>query len=272
MSNLNQPTASVGRSASRMSAARGSAGGWTIPVEDGLVGWFAPRFGRTMGTSPDIATIASQTVQADALTNATADNRPHWEESNTYTGSPAMDFDGTNDIVWGGNPIEGIAENSGDFTVVAAGVKDALAAAGTIFCFGDGVATAYCSVNIDTLGRVGFTGNDGANYGRTVPTPSADRVQANVPFVVTCELDASDWMPAAAAMGGAMTDSSVLGTGYNYGDGDTFAIGSRYVAGPASLYWDGSIAEVLVFNRLLTANERTKLERTLAYRHGVTLV
>lgn len=234
-----------------------SGGGGFTPADLNPVLWLDAGVGVTE-TAGATSAWANQGSGSRDATQGTALNQPTYNATGFGTNNlPYLDFDGTNSFLTCGTEYSKLA-NYTIFTVFEADVV------ANKLLYGD----ADNSVNFRSAGAVCYlTGGkfnhffgDGTNY--TTSTTSSS-YSANTPYILqathvdgealtSLNLNGDD---LEVNVGGNGATSSVAGTKYNFSIGQ----GGQY----GGLRFNGKIAEILIFNSVLSTDNITNMETYL---------
>jgi hypothetical protein len=187
------------------------------------------------------------------LTQATEASRPG---TATIGGKTAIDFDGSNDFLFTTTTLP-------DFgTVFDVHILDAASVAygiyhlnSTVGGFSKRMGLIYSSVNEYRSQAVLSTTNIGVSGG----TRTADARITSVTFTGSA---------TAGRLDGATLSGTTTGTS---GNDPGVYVGIRSLSGSLALPLNGKIGELIVYNRVLSAAEISRIERYLASKWGVTL-
>jgi hypothetical protein len=187
-------------------------------------------------------------------TQTTLANRPTYQ-STAMNGQPGIRFDGSNDyLAIAGSVVTGAQAR----TVFVVGQPTVGGNKGFVD-LGNGSATGRAFMLSAEYGVRAASGNALFNQAATVGVPALYVVQLNG----TTTTSLSAWVNGTA-LGIASAVSATIDT---TGSG---AVGA-YAANPAaSTNFAGDIAEVVVYNRVLSTSERQSLEQFLAGKYGVS--
>jgi hypothetical protein len=190
------------------------------------------------------------------LTQATEANRP---ETGTLGGKTAIDFDGSNDLLVNAGVPSGWTSGS----VFIAFSQDTTVASQMLLTLNVPSANNRMSLLWSNTGefRSQSVNSTGTQTGR-----SGGSAATGTPRVFAYTFD--DATTAALRLSG----SSLSGTTSTTGSSDAgLSVGCRLLSSALSLPLDGKIGEVIIYSRVLTAAEITRVERYLARKFGVTL-
>ncbi|WP_066406714.1 T9SS type A sorting domain-containing protein [Flavisolibacter tropicus] len=172
-------------------------------------------------------------------------------------GQPALSFANNQLVV----PFDISPAVTPNFTVFAvASHKTALRVKSKLFGHDNGGYDR--TIGFDDRATKKFTYFSGSSVG-----DFSDQPVANTPFLITANYTTttfSGWMNGAQEVSGASVSN---GAGVNY-----FGIGNLTgTAGSGAEYWNGDIAEFILFNRSVTKAERILVENYLSAKYGTTL-
>ncbi len=221
--------------------------------------------GTTQAT--DGQTVTTWNNQAGHLTNGTeSTNPPTYRNSSTnnINFNPALDFDGTNDLLELGNldQIKSGATNTGDYTLLAVGIRQDGEANYVIGSQG-GIANqdlVFGYRSNDTHLTLAHWGNDLNREVLTYNTPQQS------PFLILGRYDGS----------GRLLEETRGGVLKNIVDSNTTDVqGSRisYIGSIPSIanYYNGLISEVIIYDNDISDTDKNKVYSYLALKYGITL-
>ncbi len=221
--------------------------------------------GTTQAT--DGQTVTTWSNQAGHLTNGTeSTNPPTYRNSSTnnINFNPALDFDGTNDLLELGNldQIKSGATNTGDYTLLAVGIRQDGGANYVIGSQG-GIANqdlVFGYRSNDTHLTLAHWGND---LNREVLTYNSPQQS---PFLILGRYDGS----------GRLLEETRGGVLKNIVDSNTTDVqGSRisYIGSIPSIanYYNGLISEVIIYDNDISDTDKNKVYSYLALKYGITL-
>lgn len=247
----------------------GVGGGITAPTEPAGTQtlWLKADTGVTAPASSGISyvnTWADQSGNSNNLAQTTAARKP-WLYSSVWNGESAIHFDGSNDYLF-----KAIATdhdlNDPEMTIFVVTTRDTASSTKNIMVFKDGTSTneGY-ELKYDSSGKFQFLFGDGSAI-RTVET-GADYAtgSAGRAHILTATIE--DNPEIALRVMGKLAASSSSHTYRPNSSSATFAIGSQIL----SNYFKGEIAEVIIYNRVLTDAEIEQTEGYLASKYGLTL-
>lgn len=230
------------------------AGALTSPTQiSGCVAWFRADLGVT-SSSGLVSQWNDQSGTGDAnknCTQSTGASKPTLNSSNaSYNYKPTLDFDGTDDYMQSGTWVSALSQPFTDFVV------------------GHSPAGASGSLALDTLSA----------------TQASLRIEGSTHpgiYAGTTTVDSTGVWTSAGAFcaifnGGSSTlyfnshTSTGSGNpGTNGRNGTTIGTYDGQLTGPYN--WQGSIAEIITYNRVLSGSEITRVMKYLGTRYGITI-
>lgn len=230
---------------------------WTPSELTNVVIWLKADVGVTTGTSDDLITLwEDQSGNSNDLT-ALSTQRPTLVSEAT-NGLDVIDFDGTANLLQSSTTYAGLDLNSSSGTIFIVCNPDTIPSTG-----GTPADNRMLSKGASYGLGVGDTSKVIADINGGQQTSNADAVEASSYQIVGIVYN-----------GGAVSDDDRYGfwvDGSNVGSPSLVMAGdnsSRLVIGSvsSSKYFDGKIAEVLLFNEELTIAQRQLIEGYLAHR------
>jgi hypothetical protein len=223
-----------------------------------LYTWYRADKGVTTATGVNL--WADQSVTLKDLTQATAGAQPVYNNTaNLINFNPTLTFDGTNDVL-SNTTISHSGTNGEDmFAVVLpnsvpAGVHDIIGL-GTVANTGNSTEFRlgndrlnYISANSVTIGAIS---NPSTSFGVQLANANKSNTGA-----------ASIFLNGNSVITGTIAEMPVS---------NQLNLGARRLSGVNGLFFNGRIAEVVLYNRQLTATERPRVASYLAIKYGITL-
>src|SRR5262245_9985884 len=220
-------------------------GGPAVPPSAGRVLWLRADLGVTMGLSDLVTEWHDASNPAVELSNVWTCSFPEWRAA-AVGGQPALHFDG-NDFLYGaGMP-------TGSYTKVVVCELDDLAAQNNVLSGFKGHALDFGGGDRARLSHV--RGASGGDF-----VTSTQGVVAHVPVVLVATFDAS------TGNGTIWQDGVAVGHGHDDGRGNTdvtLLLGSFAYSG----FFVGSLAEVVVYDRVLAGRDLDELHDYLLRRY-----
>ncbi len=218
--------------------------------------------------SPDTFATNGQTVRRwlDQSGNSSHANQASGTAQPTYTASTAVDFDGTNDTLEIG---KGISRNRGYIGIFVVFTADAVTTSNRWL-----VAMTTAAGNIRTGLSFSPTGQISLSCrrvdGGTFAGITGSTLSAATKYVVTAQAN------YAGQSAGIRANGSIVGSSSSFLDGGSTSDTDSYFADIGSLagsqFFDGTIAEVLIFNgSALSSSQVSAVEKWLGTRHGVSV-
>lgn len=225
------------------------------PPQEGLVAWF--RADREVLDSDgqavrDGAAVASWSSGKWTAAQAAPDQRPLFRD-NGLAGLPGLEFDGSDDFLH--NTDKTILPTGSPRTIVVVGqLQDDTG--GALFTFGRQRVngSAVFTAQHVAIGGKHYVYSDGVNGAGNTTVPLATRESLQRPFVTTflshgvgskLQVRLNGSTLATSQSGGVGEDAAATG----------FTIGSREDIPVAQQIWNGIIAEVLIYDHVLTDEE-----------------
>jgi hypothetical protein len=211
-----------------------------------------------IGTNTPVSFWADQSGQTNNASQPISGNQPSWV-AGALNGNPVVHFDGASSYL--NIPTFMVGTTQAEEFVVLKVTTNLPSATRALWRMGS--ASGYIGYP-NTSGQIveGFGNNQ--NY--TVGVPSEPLTQYHVYEVAG---QSGDW---AAWINGVL-QAEVLGNVYGYYDG-SYSPAPGCMLGHDPIwggYFDGNIAEVLVFNRPLTLDEKNITGKYLAYKYNLSL-
>jgi hypothetical protein len=215
------------------------------PPAAGRVFWLRADLGVTKGLSDLVTAWNDAATATPLLANVYANSLPEWRAAEVG-GQPALHFDGNDFLYGGGMP-------TGSYTKVAVCALDDVAPANNVFS-GFYEHALYFGGS-DRARLFHFDGTNGGDF-----ATSARAVVAREPVVLVATYDAS------TGNGTIFQDGFAVGHGNDgkLGNGDSTVLLGSYGFGN---FLQGSIAEVLAYDRVLDGRELVELQQYLLRRH-----
>ncbi len=187
--------------------------------------------------------------------NATAANEPTYNSA-SINGKNALDFDGANDVfTLASQPIVGTIART---IIVAARADVKNYGAMVSLTSNDGAGRRYgLSPWVSVNTNVGYRDFNQNIQDATIPSIVTVQNAAN------SDANATSGWKNGTAMGQTGSGSATINT-----IAGTAKIGATFNSG---VYYNGEIAEILIYNRVITPSKRTKLEAYLGDKWGVTV-
>jgi hypothetical protein len=183
-------------------------------------------------------------------------------------GLPAVRFDGLDD--WLTNTTDNLAASGQPRTVLAVGRVAKEGRGGAILCFRRttaGGGTVFAAQHIN-LGGVYYVYSDGVNGAGNSTLPIDRFRMLHEPFVTTFVSRGADQKLLVSINGQDQPVSQPGAVGPDAGAAG-FTIGSREDIPPGSQCWAGDLAEILVYERELSADELREAGAYLATKYGL---
>ena len=263
---------------------RPRASGFNPKSIAGLLGWYDAADASTISTATGVSEWRDKSGGGYHLSQSTGNNQPA-SGTRTIGGKNAFDFDGTNDVlVMGGYSLDLAATKA--FTLFSVMNSD----------------SPNSVRRVVSLQRTGRNANDtGAYLGRHNQLTGAlevsigggdstsnDQTDRNlIRYVAQNVSSASVYAMTVSSADNALTlhidgASQTLVTRFGtmaassflaFGSGNhTLDIGAaRTASNVLASYWDGLVGEVLLYSRSLSASERSRVERYLGGKWGITV-
>lgn len=232
-------------------------GVWDPTTVSGLKLWAAARLITGLSDSDPVTTWSDQSGQGNDLSQSTTGNKPLYK-TNIVNGRPAILFDGVDDYFTLANVLSGASAGE-VFIVIKAAADPAVSSAKSGIWNMDGEGTNACHYPF-TDGNIYDAWGSTARKSTGNPTPSL----------------ASWRIYNISSAAGAWT-SRIDGVQHYTTATNTFSSfsGSPYLGRSASLfgdvYFNGHIAEILIFNEVLSAGDRTYVLNGLADIYGISV-
>jgi hypothetical protein len=240
------------------------ASGFNPKAISGLVGWWDASDTATVTTdSGAVSQLNDKSGLARHATQTTPNNRPAY--SGTLNGRNVMTFDGSNDSLATGlesNTLTGFATM---FSVCRPDFADATAAAFRTPLLGRDTTTSNPygltlfnssgTLSLNTFWRgVGFNAAGGP------------QITLGTPAILVGGITATQFVRRVSGNAANFTSTPTQGT--NSAAGNFLQIGQD----PSqSRWWNGLIAETLVYDRALTLTEISTIEKYLGKKWGITI-
>ncbi len=211
----------------------------------------------------DGQTVATWNDQSTTDTDATSDGNPPTFKNNSTDNinfNPILDFDGTNDRLTFGNlaNIKSGATNGGDYTFIAVGVRQS----GEGYLIGSpGGANdqdlhfGYRSSTVLTLDHYG----NGFNF-----LVNAYDNPAQTPFLIMGDYDGTNRSLEEIRDG-------VFSSTTNSNTTDLSGTRPSRLGNDSGSYFDGLIAEVIIYDNNISATDKDKIYSYLAIKYGIEL-
>lgn len=242
----------------------GAAGAFSPLSVTGCVAWFDMQ-DPTSFTQAGTVTSINNKVSSVAWAEAT--NPPAYNATGLNS-LPAMDFDGTNDLIISTEAAVVTAlSTGGSFTLLAAVVMDVADSAFGFFGAGRtdqatdhtryfGTLTTGAGVWISAL-RTGASTQNIASTGTPVTTPVVYETYSDT-LVGSIQINGAAADPGdASQITGTLTPNRV-------------AIGCRPASTP-NVFLNGKVGEIVIYSRLLDSSERAQVRGYLGTRWGITV-
>jgi hypothetical protein len=208
-------------------------------------------------TGDPVSDWTNQASAGGSATRTLSAQRPDFQSS-VINGNPALDFDSVNDYLdWNMNSIK-----SSDYTAYVVGERDG--SGKSRYLLGGRNRTANQTLNF------GYSSNASAMFSQysndLSMAVSAYNSPAVTPFILFGELAQTVGHVFREIRDGVETSTSnanttpLAGTGLDY-------IGQD----PSRNFWDGKIAEIILYSDDLTDAEELKVDSYLAIKYGITL-
>lgn len=231
----------------------------------GLVGWWDSTDNSKIVTDTGVSSWADKSGNGYTLTQSTGANQPTLSNIN---GRQAFEYNGSSQF---------LESTAAGLVAMATGADRPPLTFFLVLASDTNNAARHCAAFRSTTSsnpfyasiRPGTSAQWGGIYRanaatQIVPTSTAT-YSASVPYVVTTAVGSSY---VGRANGTEVINASNTVTGQI--DCNRFAVGAAAAAAAAN-YTDGLIGDVLIYNRVLSASEITRVERWLAGKFGVTL-
>lgn len=249
------------RSRSRSRGHSRAAAAAFLPTSlSGLTAWLRADLGVTHSGNA-VSLWADQSGNGRDFAQGVGASRPTLQATGGPNGTACVDFDGTNDLLTNGALSGFIA--AGAYTLFVVFRADAIST-------GAGDATAY-----DNDGPIG---DSSANFGLFVRNAPSDQAVAynwdGSSDVVALSCATATWHAAEQRHESGTLYARLHGTAEgSAASGNTMALTSNVRLGTvyatANQYFDGQIAEVVVYNRALSLSERQQVRAYLTARYGL---
>jgi hypothetical protein len=206
-----------------------------------------------------VATWPDQSGNGNNFAQGTGANQPIFKTA-IVNSKPVVRFDGINDLLVCTASL--IGTSSSFYTVIAV-CNLASISAGPHNYFSSGVAGLNYSVQLrrDTS-NLSYYHNDG---GSGVPAQETGGVATGVWNVIS-----ADWNGSNIHLWRNGTLKATVGSTTQLGFGTNNAVGA-FDPAISGQYWDGDIAEVLIYNSALSATDRVNVENYLGAKYGITI-
>ena len=203
--------------------------------------WKADSLGLTDGTA--VSSWGDSSASGIALTQATSANQPIFK-TNIINGQPVVRFDGSNDRLRAASTL-GLSQPNTIFIVVG-------------------------NWNSSTAGNlVDVATGDGARQLVAYDTGVALGFYAGTGFVSDAPATHPGYICISALFNGASSTINVNGTQVLTGNPGSNGLGQPTIGSDGGNAFGGDIAEIIVFNRALTALERAHVENYLGNKYGI---
>lgn len=230
--------------------------------------------GTLPGSGTKVATWFDTSASGFDATQATVNRQPTFQPNANGAGKHALRFDGSatpdlGDYLSLGTAVGKLANS----TIFVVAMKTSLAtsgfALGSTSSDGAGVnAWASFGSRSSAAGKLEYFFSDsvitpGSDYSRGTTT---NVVLANNTFALMAETYASgDTLPNIYINGGASQSITTIDTGDTANNGTAYemSIGRFGAYNPAGFYWGGDISQVVIYNRVLTTQERADVSSYL---------
>jgi hypothetical protein len=226
-------------------------------VSGNLELWLKANAGVTL-SGADVTTWADQAIatdNADPMTQGITANQPDMVLS-ALNFNPAVDFDGTDDFLSGSAVL---TMGDDDFTYIVVWKSDALKTAAIIEQNSNTVVIGSRAALATTVGGdFGFAGEGNDAFPSTY---NATQYQ-----ITTLIVDGA--ADVTSIKNGVSLNGSINITTQNTSV-DTFAIARKHSS--ATEYFDGKIAEVIVYSGAISPTDRRKIESYLSVKYGISL-
>lgn len=192
-----------------------------------------------------VSTWTDQSGNGNDATQQTAANKPLYK-TNIVNGKPVVRFDGTSDLLATANTMV-------SRTIFAVAELDGAVAAGFNYLVSNG--NDFLDIRWQSSGGLNlYRGNNNTNIN--------DFTNANGLFfingVATDAITLGEFHIVSATLGSLAT---------NGGTAQKIEISTYFM----SRYWDGDIAEIIIYNVALSTSERQSVEHYLANKYGIAL-
>jgi len=224
---------------------------WDINSIAGDILWLQADAANITVTGAGVSTWVDRSPEGNHASQAADADRPAWLVAGGVNGLGGVEFDAAN-TEW--LDTTGMADASNDYTVFAVLNQTTTAATQTLLSNDAGESL----LSLSTVGTVSVGGQDGTAV-----------LEASLPITGDQWLEMS-WRSGTTAVEGYRNGSSI-GT-------DTYDAGSVYAAGGSAIgavtggaaeYADCVLSELIVFNRLLTAEETAAVRAYIATRYAL---
>src|SRR5215471_9045052 len=203
--------------------------------------WKADSLGLTDGTA--VSSWGDSSASGIALTQATSANQPIFK-TNILNGNPVVRFDGIDDRLRAASTL-GLSQPNTIFIVVG-------------------------NWNSSTAGNlVDVATGDGARQLVAYDTGVALGFYAGTGFVSDAPATHPGYICISALFNGASSTINVNGTQVLTGNPGSNGLGQPTIGSDGGNAFGGDIAEIIVFNRALTAAERANVENYLGNKYGI---
>jgi hypothetical protein len=268
---------------------RPRATGFNPKSISGLAAWYDAADSSTISTATGVSEWRDKSGNSYHLSQSVANNQPA-TGTRTVNGLNGLNFDGTNDALSLGSPTSLYSldlATSRAMTLIVVAASDVPADSGARRLLSLQRINKNANDSGGYLGRRGTGGGVEVSIGGGDVT-SNDQADRNLIRSVAQNTSAASvyGMSASAADNhlaldingvtqtltnyyGSMAASNFLGFGSGL---HTFDIGAVRTSGNALLsYWDGIVCEVLIYTRRLTDSERSRCQRHLGKKWGITV-
>jgi hypothetical protein len=189
-------------------------------------------------------------------------------------GRPAVDFDGSNDVLYASNPLSTAASGA----VVAVVLVDTTSGSRGVWSSGDEASASYYLLGTSSTSASGGTGRISLEAAQTSLQP---HIRGNTTTLSTATPYLLEWSSSGSAhalkVNGAGESITVLSgtsngrwfSGVSFRD--SFALGALKFNGTATAYLDGAIAFLLVTTAPLSSGDRTALHSWVASHYGIAV-
>ena len=233
----------------------------------GLIGWWRA----DSGVETDSGNVVNweSKVGGYTVTQGTAGNRPAFNATDSnFNNEPTISFDPTGSADFLGLTDAGFAGNfdsGSSFTVFIVMRATDIGSQRTAWCISD----FNVSNDLIRIGFVNASGNVRMQRAENGATQQHDDSSAPISAATShYQMAGYDGTTSYMSTDGSTRDTATLNT-RNPDGCDRWTIGARDQNGADSQHWKGEIAEIIVYNNLVSTASQSLVEGYLASRYGI---